>query len=425
MTTSADLSTFDLVDSTVMPTYGRMKIALERGAGSYVWDEHGKRYLDFGAGIAVSSLGHGHPKVQHAIQDQASRLIHSSNLYYTRPQGLLAEKLLECVGQPGRIFFSNSGAEANEGLYKLARRYGNETAPGGRFEIITFEGSFHGRTMAGISATAQEKVKVGFAPLLSGFKHVPFNDLEAVESAIGPQTVAILVEPIQGEGGIRPARAEFLKKLREICDRHDLLLLFDEIQCGLGRTGSWCGWQSIAGPDLVPDAVSWAKGIAGGFPLGAFWARTRPVKLRDGKETTLDVLLGPGSHATTYGGGPLATAVGHAVLSVIEEEQLLQNATRLGERLQDRLRQIASPLVQEVRGVGLLVGIVLVPDFLQKTGLPGAAASLALVQRLNESGILTVPAGLDVVRLLPPLNVSEQEIDEAVTILNATLASLI
>jgi acetylornithine/N-succinyldiaminopimelate aminotransferase len=250
--TATESVTRQLFAEFVVPNYDRYDVVLVRGQGSRVWDEDGKEYLDFGAGIAVSTLGHAHPRIIEALDRQARQLIHTSNLYFTRPQAELARKLVEIVGSPGKVFFSNSGAEANEAVIKLARKFGNEGAgsPSGdkpRIEILTFYRSFHGRTMAGISATGQEKVKEGFAPLLAGFNHLPFNDLNAVEKAITGQTVAILVEPVQGEGGIYAASREFLLGLRSICDRHGMLLMLDEIQCGLGRLGNWCGWKEIMG----------------------------------------------------------------------------------------------------------------------------------------------------------------------------------
>jgi len=337
-----NFSTADLYRDYVMPTYGRFDLALARGEGARVWDEAGKDYLDFGAGIAVCSLGHSHPKLAKALADQAATLIHTSNLYLTRPQGELAKLIVDLVGLGGKVFFCNSGAEANEGLYKLARKFGSVT---GRHEIITFTNSFHGRTLGGISATGQEKVKTGFAPLVEGFLHVPFNDLAAVEAAITPKTVAILVEPVQGEGGINPATPEFLKGLRALCDRHDLLLMFDEVQCGFGRTGDWCAWRTIIPTGVEPDAVSWAKGIAGGVPLGSFWAGTRLA----GSGSLCD-LLGPGTHGTTYGGNPLAATAGLGVLSTILEEGLLTNARLLGDYLIDSLNALRHPAIRLVRG---------------------------------------------------------------------------
>jgi acetylornithine/N-succinyldiaminopimelate aminotransferase len=376
----------------VMPTYGRFDLDIERGSGSRVWDFEGREYLDFGAGIAVCSLGHAHPEVTKAVTEQASTLVHTSNLYRTAPQAELARRLVELAGS-GKVFFCNSGAEANEGLIKLTRRFGN---PSGRYEILTFQNSFHGRTMAGISATAQEKIKKGFAPLLEGFAHLPYRDLNSVSTAIGPKTVAILVEPVQGEGGIHIATGEFLRGLRHICDEHDLLLLFDEIQCGLGRTGDWCGWKSLDS-NLMPDGVSWAKGIANGFPLGAFWAAS---------SRGLCDLLGPGTHGTTYGGNPVCCAAALKVLEIIEREGLRQNATVQGAKLRDGLRALNSPRVCEVRAIGLMIGIELADAGDRNAAIP-------FVKKLMTAGLLAIPAGERVIRLLPPLNVTGTEIDEA------------
>jgi acetylornithine/N-succinyldiaminopimelate aminotransferase len=376
----------------VMPTYGRFDLDIERGSGCRVWDFEGREYLDFGAGIAVCSLGHAHPEVTKAVTEQASTLVHTSNLYRTAPQAELARRLVELAGS-GKVFFCNSGAEANEGLIKLTRRFGN---PSGRYEILTFQNSFHGRTMAGISATAQEKIKKGFAPLLEGFAHLPYRDLNSVSTAIGPKTVAILVEPVQGEGGIHIATGEFLRGLRHICDEHDLLLLFDEIQCGLGRTGDWCGWKSLDS-NLMPDGVSWAKGIANGFPLGAFWAAS---------SRGLCDLLGPGTHGTTYGGNPVCCAAALKVLEIIEREGLRQNATVQGAKLRDGLRALNSPRVCEVRAIGLMIGIELADAGDRNAAIP-------FVKKLMSAGLLAIPAGERVIRLLPPLNVTETEIDEA------------
>jgi acetylornithine/N-succinyldiaminopimelate aminotransferase len=376
----------------VMPTYGRFDLDIERGSGCRVWDFEGREYLDFGAGIAVCSLGHAHPEVTKAVTEQASTLVHTSNLYRTAPQAELARRLVELAGS-GKVFFCNSGAEANEGLIKLTRRFGN---PSGRYEILTFQNSFHGRTMAGISATAQEKIKKGFAPLLEGFAHLPYRDLNSVSTAIGPKTVAILVEPVQGEGGIHIATGEFLRGLRHICDEHDLLLLFDEIQCGLGRTGDWCGWKSLDS-NLMPDGVSWAKGIANGFPLGAFWAAS---------SRGLCDLLGPGTHGTTYGGNPVCCAAALKVLEIIEREGLRQNATVQGAKLRDGLRALNSPRVCEVRAIGLMIGIEL-------ADAGDGNAAIPFVKKLMTAGLLAIPAGERVIRLLPPLNVTGTEIDEA------------
>lgn len=407
------LSTADLYRDYVMPTYGRFDLALTHGEGSRVWDEKGKSYLDFGAGIAVSSLGHAHPALVQAVAEQAAQLIHTSNLYLTRPQGELAKLIVDLVGLGGKVFFCNSGAEANEGLYKLARKFG---APTGRHEIITFTHSFHGRTLGGISATGQEKVKTGFSPLVEGFTHVPFNDLAAVEAAITPKTVAILVEPVQGEGGINPAMPEFLQGLRVLCDRRDLLLMYDEVQCGFGRTGDWCAWRTIISSGADPDAVSWAKGIAGGVPLGAFWAGTRAA----GSVSLCD-LLGPGTHGTTYGGNPLAAAAGLAVLTEIARSGLLDNAKELGAHLIRELEAMGLPAIRLVRGVGLMIGIELndLPDSFGGEGLPSIRATKALMAE----GLLVIPSGERTIRLLPPLTISGAEADEALVILRRVLGS--
>ena len=407
MTTPA---TADLYRDYVMPTYGRFDLALARGEGTRVWDEAGKAYLDFGAGIAVCSLGHAHPKLAKVLANQASTLIHTSNLYLTRPQGELAKLIAELVGLGGKTFFCNSGAEANEGLYKLARKFG---APTGRHEIITFTNSFHGRTLGGISATGQEKVKMDFAPLVEGFVHVPFNDLTATEAAIHSKTVAILLEPVQGEGGINPATSEFLKRVRELCDKHDLLLMFDEVQCGFGRTGDWCAWRTIVSSGVEPDAVSWAKGIANGVPLGAFWAGSRPTA-----SIQLCDLLGPGTHGTTYGGNPLVAAAGLAVLSIIQEEGLLENARELGTHLMSELVAMNLPAIRLVRGVGLMMGIEL--NDLAGEGLPSMIATKALMA----AGLLVIPSGERTIRLLPPLNISMSEADEALAILKDILSAV-
>jgi acetylornithine/N-succinyldiaminopimelate aminotransferase len=424
--TTADSETCQLFEQFVVPNYARYNVVLVRGRGSRVWDDEGKEYLDFGAGIAVSTLGHAHPRMIDALDRQARELIHTSNIYYTRPQGELARKLVEIVGAEGKIFFSNSGAEANEAAIKLARKYGNEcsgTIPDGRprFEILTFHRSFHGRTMAGISATGQEKVKQGFAPLLAGFKHLPFNDLQAVEHAITAETVAILVEPVQGEGGIYPATNEFLLGLRRICDQHGLLLMLDEIQCGLGRLGNWCGWKEIVNEEVVPDTVSWAKGIGGGFPLGATWIRKKPVRTLTGDAVDLCDLLKPGTHGTTYGGTPLACATSLAVLETIEQGGLLQNARDLGAYAKRQVSAI--PGIKEVRGMGLMLGIELGEEF-APLAAEGKTPSHVAAVRSMQNGLLTVPAGPSVIRWLPPLNVSRDEIDEAVSILARTLAEI-
>jgi acetylornithine aminotransferase/acetylornithine/N-succinyldiaminopimelate aminotransferase len=394
--------TADLYAQHVIPTYARFPLALARGAGTRVWDENDRPFLDFTSGIAVNALGHCHPAMQRALADQAATLIHTSNLYLTRPQAELAARLTQYVGTPGKVFFCNSGAEANEGLYKLARKHGR-----GRHGVITLDNSFHGRTLGGIAATGQLKVKLGFGPSIPGFNYVPAR-IECVAAAIDSTTAAILVEPVQGEGGVRPLSAEFLRALRQLCDEHRLLLMYDEVQCGLGRTGHWCGWHACGAEDIVPDAVSWAKGIGGGFPLGAFWVR----------EPYAD-LLGPGTHGTTYGGSPLACAAANAVFDTIEKENLLANTRERGHQLRAAAARL--PLVREVRGSGLLLGLE-IADFAPHEGETGPPA-LRLTRRLMDAGLLVVPAGEHVIRLLPPLNVTAAECDEAVNILRDVLAA--
>jgi predicted acetylornithine/succinylornithine family transaminase len=424
-------STRELYDRHVIPTYGRFDLRLARGHGCEVWDEDGKRYLDFGAGIAVTSIGHAHPRVVRALQEQVATLVHTSNLYYTRPQALLAQRLTRLVDAGGKVFFCNSGAEANEALYKLARKFGNEgvssaaSVQSPRIGIVTMLGSFHGRTLAGISATGQEKVKKGFEPMVEGFRHVPFNDAAALRAAVDvPGTIAVLVEPVQGEIGVQPASAEFLRAARKLCDDRNLLLMFDEVQCGLGRTGDWCGWKSIA-PDVMPDAVSWAKGIAGGFPLGAIWVNERAVTLKDGTVKKLCDLLGPGTHGTTFGGTPLVCAGANEVLAVIEEEGMLANAKALGAHALTVLRAIPSSLIADVRGLGLMLAFELAPDFATRVKMPdGKVPSIFLVEKLHDAGLLTIPSGTHAVRWLPALNVKQAEIDEAAAILARVLAAL-
>ena len=417
----SNIPTRELYEKYVIPTYGRFELKLARGRGCEVWDEDGKRYLDFGAGIAVTSVGHCHPRVVAKMQEQIASLVHVSNLYFTRPQGELAERLVRLVGKPGKVFFCNSGAEANEALYKLARKFGNETAGAPRIAIVTMRGSFHGRTLAGIAATGQDKVKKGFEPMVQGFAvaptedgYVPYNDCDALRAAVAqPGVVAVLLEPVQGESGIHPATPEFLRLARQLCDEHGLLLFFDEVQCGLGRTGDWCGWRTIA-PDVMPDGISWAKGIAGGFPLGAIWVSDRDL----GSGKKLCDVLGPGTHGTTFGGTPLVCIGANEVLAVIEEEGMLENARTVGAYALEVLRRVESPKIKEVRGIGLMLGIELAADF--STG-SDRAPSLWMVDQLHAAGLLVIPSGTHALRWLPSLNVTRAQIDEAAAILAEVL----
>jgi acetylornithine aminotransferase/acetylornithine/N-succinyldiaminopimelate aminotransferase len=404
----------ELFARNVIPSYGRFDLVLSHGTGSYVWDVTGKRYVDLSAGIAACSLGHAHPAITRALTEQSKKLVHISNLYYHEPQGRLAEEIVSLIA-PGKVFFCNSGAEANEGLYKVARKFGHAE---GRFEIITAWNSFHGRTLAGIAATGQEKVKKGFEPAVPGFVHVPYNDLEAVRSAISPATVAVLIEGIQGEGGITPAQVDYLLGLRKLCDEKKLLLMMDEVQAGHFRTGSFQSYQRIlegSAAGFEPDAVSMAKSLGGGFPIGAFWVRKPYADL-----------LGPGSHATTYGGNPLGCAVALEILKVIREEKLDQNARNTGEFLKHKLGELKSripDLLTDIRGLGLILGFQ-VNEKHPSFGKSDKPASIQLINRLHEEGLLAVPSGTNVIRLLPALNIQRTECEEGLKIISKVLETL-
>lgn len=413
---STPMSTADKLARYVLPTYSRFPVSPVRGEGSLLWDAEGTRYLDFCSGLATCTLGHGDNALSRAITKQARELIHCCNLYQIDRQAELAECLVEeCLGLQGRVFFSNSGAESNDGLVKLARRFGRaENGSDSRHEIITFHQSFHGRTLGGISATAQDKVKEGFDPLLPGFRHSPLNDLEALASIIGPATCAVMLEPIQGEGGIHLATPEFLRGAQELCQRNDLLLLLDEVQCGLGRTGEMAGWRSIE-PDLTPDAVSWAKGLGGGFPIGAFWVSERLTS----RNKPLFESLGAGSHGSTFGGSPLACAAALAVLREVIDQNLPERAVHHGQTIRTTVESWQHPAVTEIRGKGLLLGIGLQTRLFESP--ESTPASIYLSAELAKAGLLAPPAGPDTVRLMPPLTVSEEEICEALEIFRNTL----
>lgn len=416
MTTAQKLSDY------VLPSYGRAPVSLVKGRGSRVWDDTGRRYLDFCMGIAVCCLGHCHPKVTAVLQKQAETLVHCSNLYQIPQQAELAELLVtRCVQRPGKVFFSNSGAESNDGLIKMARRFGHArpAADGtARYEVLTFQQSFHGRTLGSMAATGQDKIKIGFDPMLPGFRHLPLNDLETARKAIGKETVAFLVEPIQGEGGVNPVTAEFLRGLAGLCKEHDLLLMIDEVQTGLGRCGEMMGWRAIA-PDVDPDAVSWAKALGGGVPIGGFFVSDRPI---DSAGTHLSSLMSPGSHGSTYGGNPLVTATAKVVVTEILEQELPAKAKEMGEKVKQVIASWNLPVVETVRGYGLLLGIVLNESVI--TVPEGKMASAHVVDLIREKGMLTVPAGPRAIRLLPSLNVSEEELDEGLAILKEVLSSL-
>jgi acetylornithine/N-succinyldiaminopimelate aminotransferase len=382
----------------LMPVYPRSSVRPVRGEGVYLYGENGEKYLDFAAGIAVNLLGHGHPYLTKAIQDQAATLMHVSNLYGS-PQGEAFAKRLCDNTFADTVFFTNSGVEAVECAIKTARRYHYAKGNPHKHDLITFSNAFHGRTMATISATNQAKMIDGFAPLLPGFTVVEFNDLDAALAAIDENTAGFLVEPIQGEGGIRPATHEFLAGLRAACDEHDLILAFDEVQCGVARTGELYAYQHYG---VTPDVLASAKGIGGGFPMGACLASEKAAA---GMEI--------GTHGSTYGGNPLAMAAGQAVFDVVANEEFLGQVRLKGERLRSALEQMIpnhDDLFESVRGVGLMLGIKMKTD------------SRAFVTYLRTRGILTVAAGDNVVRVLPPLVIEEEHIREFVDGLSAAAA---
>jgi acetylornithine/N-succinyldiaminopimelate aminotransferase len=379
----------------LLPVYKRADLTFVRGEGAWLVDREERRFLDFGSGIAVTLLGHSHPHLVEALQDQAGKLWHCSNLYGNEPGQQLAERLV-AHSFADTVFFANSGAEALECAIKMARRFHFARGEPERFRIITFAGGFHGRTMATISAGAQEKHLEGFRPALDGFDQVPLNDLAATEAAIGPQTGAILLEPIQGESGIRAAAPGFLAELRRLCDEHDLLLILDEVQTGLGRTGRLFAHEAAK---VTPDIMALAKGLGGGFPIGACLATARAASG-----------MTPGSHGSTFGGNPLACAAGNAVLDVLLEEGFLDHVREVAALLRARLDDLATAcpgVIREVRGAGLLIGLVLGPP------------NTEIAAELQARGLLTVAAGDNVLRLLPPLIIGREEVDAAIAILEA------
>ena len=385
-----------LFNQYVMHTYSP-SVTLVRGQGCKVWDADGMVYLDFTAGIAVQNVGHAHPRVVQAVSDQMTTLNHCSNLYYTANQALLAQRLVHLSTLEGKCFFCNSGAEANEALIKLARLWGHEE---GRYEIIAMRNSFHGRTLATAAATGQSKIQQGFDPMPVGFTFAEFNDLESVRKLVNERTVAVMLEPVQGEGGLLPATTEFMQGLRALCDEKNLLLLCDEVQSGMGRTGHWFAWQQYG---VRPDAFSLAKALASGVPMGAIVAS---AKLAD--------VFQPGRHASTFGGNPLACAAALATIDVIESENLVERAQEAGQQLRESLMAFVEKYDQllDVRGAGLMVGLVL------------DKPAKDLVTKCREMGLLCCMAGEKVVRFLPPLNVRDDELEEALDILDDALDML-
>jgi predicted acetylornithine/succinylornithine family transaminase len=370
-------------------TYSRYPLVLVRGQGCKVWSSDGKEYLDFVAGLAVCNLGHCHPKVVGAIQDQSRKLLHVSNFYHIEPQIELAKMLCE-NSFADRVFFCNSGAEANEAAMKLAKKYAKDTGHADRFEIISMKRSFHGRTMLTMSATGQEKIQKGFDPLVPGFSYVPFDDIEAALRAVTPQTCAIIVEPIQGEGGVNCPSEGYLRDLRELCREREILLIFDEVQVGMGRTGKLFAHEHEG---VYPDIMTLAKSLAGGVPIGAMLAAEEVAKS-----------FSPGTHATTFGGNPLATAAGVAALSVLLEDDLLENCRRVGDHFLNRLMDLKGkyPFIKEVRGKGLIIGVEL--------NFEGAQ----IVTRCMEEGFLINCTMGNILRFLPPLIMTTDEVDQLI-----------
>lgn len=378
-----------------MQTYKRFPVVLTKGEGVRVWDSDGKCYLDFLAGIAVNALGYNHPVIREAIQRQSEGLIHTSNLFYTRNQVQLAKMLVE-HSELDRAFFCNSGAEANEGAFKLARKWGK-----GRYEILTAEQSFHGRTLAAITATGQTKYQKGFEPLVPGFKQVPFNDLDALKETVTPDTVGIMLEAIQGEGGIRPADQDYMLGVAQLCKEKNLLLMFDEVQGGMGRTGKLFAYQHY---HVRPDIITLAKALGGGFPIGMMLARREVAEVFEF-----------GNHASTFGGGEFVTGIAIAFLEMLFNDNLLEHVVEMGNLLLENLKKLKEKypaLITDVRGIGLMAGL----EFDE------AVSSTDVCAAVRENGLLTAAAGGNVVRFVPPLIIQPADIEEAIDILDKTIA---
>lgn len=386
-------------ENVLMNTYSRGDKLFVEGQGIYLKDLAGKRYLDFVSGIATNTLGHAQPGLVEMISKQAGTLMHTSNLFWNQPSIELAEKLVE-LSNLDKVFFSNSGSESNEGAIKLARKWGKETKTADAIEIITMNDSFHGRTMGSLAATGQADLHRNFTPTLSGFKYVPFNDSEALEEAVDEKTCAILLETIQGEGGVNPIQPEFVATINKLQKEKNILLIIDEIQTGMGRTGAWFSYQTM---DLDPDIITLAKGLGGGFPIGAFLAKDDVASH-----------FGPGDHGTTFGGNPLATAAGNFIVDSILEENLLENVSKRNEQLVAGLEKLKGDyqILESIKGRGLLIGLKLTHPVQE------------VVDKSFANGLLVVSAKDNVVRLLPPLNVSKAEIEECLTILNKVFQEL-
>ncbi|MCL2225372.1 MAG: aspartate aminotransferase family protein [Defluviitaleaceae bacterium] len=384
----------NMYDENICATYGRYPVAFVKGAGSRLWDSEGKEYVDFASGIGVNSVGHSHPKWVDAVCAQVGVLAHVSNLFYTEQGGLLAEKLTALSGTK-KAFFCNSGAESVEGVIKTARKYSSDKYGANRHTIITLQGSFHGRTMAALTATGQDKFHKHFHPFVQGFRYVPPNDFAALEAeAKAGDVCAFMFEPIMGEGGVMPLDTDYLQKAAQLCEKNDWLLIADEVQTGVGRTGKWFGFQNHG---IQPDAITFAKGIAGALPLGGFL-------LGDKLHTT----LGAGDHGTTYGGNPICAAAALSVLEILEP--VLPSVTEKGTYIREKILAMNLPCVKEIRGCGLMLGIKL--DTITNT---------EAVSKLLAAGLVTLPAGIDILRFLPPLTISTEDIDAGLSIIKKTL----
>ncbi len=395
---SQETSIQSLAQEVLTPNYGQRNMALVRGEGIHVWDSDGRRYVDLLSGLGVNNLGHCHPEVVKAIQKQAQTLLHVSNLYLIEPQVQLADMLIE-HSPADRVFFCNSGTEAVEAALKLARRYSFDKFGAGRHKVIALDSSFHGRTMGSLSATGQPKYHQGFEPLLDGFVHVPLNDIDALKAAMDDSVCAVIIEPIQGEGGIYPCQAQYLRSVRELCDQKNLLLIFDEVQCGLGRAGALFCSDLF---DVEPDIITLAKGLAGGVAIGAMLAKEEPAKS-----------LVPGTHAATFGGNPLACAAGIAAFNFTVKENLPQRSKEIGANFISNLNELKDKYpqhIREVRGMGLMIGVEL------------TFPSAEVIGSLLNDGFITGPAGPNVLRFLPPLIVDEQILSSALERLDAFLA---
>jgi len=383
-------------DKVIAKTYKRFPIVITNGKGCSLWDTEGKKYIDFVSGIAVCNLGHAHPKVSEALSKQADILLHVSNLYYTEPQIELACRLTE-NSFADRVFFCNSGAEANEAAIKLARKYFKDKGEKERYRIVTMEKSFHGRTMATLSATGQEKIRKGFEPILEGFDHIPFNDIDALQKNIGPSTCAVLLEPIQGEGGVRCPDPDYLKAVRRLCDETEVLLIFDEIQTGMGRTGKFFAYEHFG---IEPDIMTLAKALANGLPIGAMLAREEVAEV-----------FGPGSHASTFGGTPIVTAASVQVVKVLLEENIIDHCAKMGAYFKERLSGLKAKheSIVDVRGMGLLLGMNLEME------------GDTIVKSCMEKGFLINCIQGNILRFIPPLIIEKEEIDALIACLDEVL----